>query len=272
MAKIRIIGKVASNVITGSIGEKNTKFAKYLVEVSTGGQSTNPRLAQGTNKSKKSYFAVMAFGKQAELPIAKGVTVEVEGQMEISQFQLNTANPPKDAIVINPEHTTILQGNVQNFAKAYNALGNLVKDDADIYTPQRDGAKSIYNQKIAISKLVKDQEFTSFYGIKIFGDRGEILFNKHYLNKNKVKSVLVDGAITATYTTKETAEGKKEYFNVDINVNDFQIASWASTKNESSSSNENNNNNMNSITQNAYDSINGNIPNIDEIDEDEIPF
>lgn len=264
MAKIRVIGKVATNPVSGVLN--NSKFIKYLIEVSTGGQNSNPRLAQGN--IKKSYFAVMAFGKQSELPIAKGVTVEVDGKMEISKFQLSNANPPKDAVLIHPQHTTILQGNIQNYAKAYNVLGNLVKDDADVYVPQN-GGNAVYSQKIAVNRKVKNVEYTSFFGIKLFGDRGEILSNKHCLNKSVIKSVLVDGTISATYTTKETAEGQKEYFNVDINVNDFQIASRVSTNNESSSSN---NDNMNNITQNAYDSLDGNIPNVDDIDEDEIPF
>lgn len=266
MAKIRVIGKVASNPVSGVLN--NSKFIKYLIEVSTGGQS-NPRLAQGN--IKKSYFAVVAYGKQSELPIAKGVTVEVDGKMEISKFQLTNANPPKDAVLIHPQHTTILQGNIQNYAKAYNALGNLVKDDADVYVSQN-GGNAVYSQKIAVNRKVKNVEYTSFFGIKLFGDRAENIYSKQLLNKSVIKSVLVDGTISATYTTKETAEGQKEYFNVDINVNDFQIASRVSTNNESSSSNNDNDNNMNNITQNAYDSLNGNIPNVDEIDEDEIPF
>lgn len=230
MAKVRLIGKVVTDVVAGTIGQNNTKFIKYLVEVSiSSGQSNNPRMAQN-NDLKKSYFAVMAFGKQAEFPITKGITIELEGQIEIAKFQLNINSAAKDALIISPENTTVLQGNIVHFAKVYNTLGNLVKDDADVYVPQN-GGKHVYSQKIAIGKKVGDQEYTSFYVVKLFGDRGEKLFAKQMLNKSKVKSILVDGTITATYTKKDTNEGPKEYFNVDINVNDFQIGSWASKEN-----------------------------------------
>ncbi len=266
MAKIRLIGNVVTDVVTGTVGQNNTKFIKYLVEVSiTNTQSNNPRMAENV---KKSYFAVMAFGKQAEFPIQKGITVELDGQMEIAKFQLNTNSAAKDALIVNPEHTTVLQGNIANFAKVYNTLGNLVKDDADVYVPQN-GGKNVYSQKIAIGKKVGDQEYTSFYVVKLFGDRGEKLFAKQMLNKSKVKSILVDGSISATYTKKETEQGLKEYFNVEINVNDFQIGSWASREIP---------NNGNSAQQ-AYSNVGTyNEPPVEyyegfaEINEDEIPF
>lgn len=56
MAKIRLIGKVVTDIVTGQIGQNNTKYIKYLVEVSiSSSQSNNPRMAQ-SNDSKKSYF------------------------------------------------------------------------------------------------------------------------------------------------------------------------------------------------------------------------
>lgn len=267
MAKIRLIGKVVTDIVTGQIGQNNTKYIKYLVEVSiSSGQSNNPRMAQN-NDSKKSYFAVMAFGKQAEFPILKGSTVEVDGQIEIAKFQLNTNAPAKDALIINPEHTTVLQGNITHFAKVYNTLGNLVKDDAEVYIPQN-GGKNVYTQKIAIGKKVNEQEFTSFYGVKLFGDRGERLFAKQMLNKSKVKSILVDGTITATYTKKETNEGPKEYFNVDINVNDFQIGSWASKEHSNQNTSTNDVGSYKTYNEPPVEYYNG----YEEIDESEIPF
>ena len=54
MAKIRLIGKVVTDVVSGSVGQNNTKFIKYLVEVSIANtQSNNPRIAENV---KKSYF------------------------------------------------------------------------------------------------------------------------------------------------------------------------------------------------------------------------
>lgn len=270
MAKIRLIGKVVTDVISGTVGQNNTKFIKYLVEVAIGGQSNNPRLAQNSD-SKKSYFAVMAFGKQAELPILKGVTVEIDGQMEIAKFQLNQKAQPKDAVIVQPEHTTILQGNVVHFTKAYNVLGNFVKDNAEVYHPQS-GGNTVYTQKIASSKKSGDNEYTSFFSIKLFGERGDKLFAKDILSKSKIKSVLVDGSISATYTTKEQNGEKKEYFNVDIAVNDFQIASWV----KSSTTGEN----STGTAQQAYANVGTyNEPPVEfydealiDINEDEIPF
>ncbi len=272
MAKIRLTGKVVTDVVAGTAGQNNTKFIKYLVEVSIGGQtSNNPRMAQGNNNdSKKSYFAVIAFGKQAEFPIQKGITVELDGKLEIAKFQLNQSSPAKDAAIVTPEHTTVLQGNIQQFARAYNVLGNFVKQDADVYIPQN-GGNTIYNQKIATTKKTNDIEYTSFFGVKIFGERGDILFKKQLLNKARVKSVLVDGSISATYTKKDANGETKEYFNCDINVNDFQIASWKVEKNNDTTSTDGS-----TTMQNAYNNAGAyNEPPIEyyeEISEDEIPF
>jgi single-stranded DNA-binding protein len=272
MAKIRLIGKVVTDVVAGTIGQNNTKYIKYLVEVAIGVQtSNNPRMAQNSNDIKKSYFAIMAFGKQAEFPIAKGITVELDGKLEISKFQLNQSFPEKDAAIVTPEYTTILQGNIQHIAKAYNVLGNLVQNDADVYTAQN-GGNNVFSQKIAIGKKVNEQEFTSFFRIKLFGERGEKLFAKQMLNKAKVKSILVDGSITATYTKKEKNGDTKEYFNVDININDFQIGSWASKENSTTQGGS-----TNSAYQ-AYANVDtNNEPPIDyydheDEDENEIPF
>jgi len=266
MAKIRVIGKVVTDIVAGTVGQNNTKFIKYLVEVSIiSGQSNNPRVAQ--ENVKKSYFAVMAFGKQADFPITKGITIEVEGGIEISKFQLDLNNPAKDALIITPENTTILQGNIVHFAKVYNTLGNLVKDDAEVYISQN-GGKHVYSQKIAIGKKVGDQEYTSFYGVKLFGDRGEKLFSRQMLNKTKVKSILVDGTITATYTKKDTNEGPKEYFNVDINVNDFQIGSWASKEHSNQNTSTNDVGSYKTYNEPPVEYYDG----YEEINEDEIPF
>ncbi len=266
MAKIRLIGKIVTDVVTGTVGQ-NSKFAKYLVEVAIATQgSSNPRLAQNSD-IKKSYFAVMAFGKQAEIALAKGTTVELDGSVEIAKFQLSTSAPAKDAALVQPEHTTILQGNVVHYAKAYNVLGNFVKDNADVYVPQN-GGKTVYNQKIATTKIIKEQEYVSFFGIRLFGDRGDKLYAKDLLSKNKVKSVVIEGSITATYTKKEANGETKEYFNCDINVNDFQIASWKKEKNESS------NNQRNATNSGTYNEppIEYYAAHSEEINEDEIPF
>lgn len=263
MAKIRLIGKVVTDVISGTVGQNNNKTIKYLVEVAISS-------GQG-NDSKKSYFAITAFGKQAELPIQKGITVELDGQMEIAKFQLNEKAQPKDAVVIKPEYTTILQGNVAHFAKAYNIFGNLVKDNAEIYYPQS-GGKTVYSQKIAVSNFKNNQEHTSFYTIKLFGDIGEFRHSKNQLNKSVIKSVLIDGSISATYTTKEQNGEKKEYFNVDILVNDFQITSRV----KSSTTGEN----STGTAQQAYANVGTyNEPPVEfydealiDINEDEIPF
>ena len=78
--------------------------------------------------------------------------------------------------------------------------------------------------------------------------------------------------ISATYTIKEQNGEKKEYFNVDIAVNDFQIASWV----KSTTTGEN----STGTAQQAY----ANVGTYDEppvefydealkdINEDEIPF
>lgn len=275
MAKIRLIGKIVTDVVTGTVGQNNSKFAKYLVEVAIASQGTsNPRLAQNSDV-KKSYFAVMAFGKQAEIALAKGITVELDGSVEIAKFQLSTSAPAKDAALVQPEHTTILQGNVAHYAKAYNVLGNFVKDNADVYVPQN-GGKTVYNQKVATTKIIKEQEYTSFFGIRLFGERGDKLYTKDLLSKNKVKSVVIDGSITATYTKKEANGEEKEYFNCDINVNDFQIASWKQDKKE----NGNGGTTPSSMAE-AYSHAGtyNNEPPIEyyashseEISEDEIPF
>ena len=259
MAKIRLIGKVVTDVISGTVGQNNNKTIKYLVEVAISS-------GQG-NDSKKSYFAITAFGKQAELPIQKGITVELDGQMEIAKFQLNEKAQPKDAVVIKPEYTTILQGNVAHFAKAYNVFGNLVKDNAEVYNPQS-GGKNVYSQKIAISNYRNNQEYTSFYTIKLFGDIGEFRYSKNHLNKSVIKSILVDGSISATYTKKEVNGEEKEYFNCDINVNDFQITSRKKEKNESS------NNQGNATNSGTYNEppIEYYAAHSEEINEDEIPF
>jgi single-stranded DNA-binding protein len=270
MAKVRLIGTIVTDIVTGTVGQQNTKFSKYLVQVSVGGQSgNNPRLAGNSSSSaniRNSFFAVMAYGKQAELPIAKGVTVELDGNLEISKFQLNTQSAAKDAAIVNVNHTTILQGNVAHYAKAYNMLGNLVTQDAEVYNAT---STNIYSQKIAIGKKVGEQEFTSFYKIKFFDERGDILFNKQLLNKAKVKSVLVDGSISATYTKKEKDGKPVEYFNCEVNVDDFQIASWASNSSNNQYTNQQSNDSANAYstatTASAYGDLTG-------IDEDEIPF
>lgn len=266
MAKVRLIGTIVTDVFTGTIGQKNTKFSKYLVQVSIGGQiNNNPRIAGNANSEvRNSYFAVIAYGKQAEVAIAKGITVELDGILEISDFQLNTDNPPKQAAIISPNHTTILQGNVVHFAKAYNMLGNLVTQDAEVYNAP---SMNIYSQKIAIGKKVGDNEFTSFYKVKFFGERGEKLFNKQLLNKAKVKSILVDGSISATYIKKDKDGQVKEYFNCEVNVDDFQVGSWASNNSDEQSKNQ-----QHDDYSNAYANTNKTYGDLSDIDADEIPF
>ena len=259
MAKIRLIGKVVTDVVAGTIGQNNSKFIKYLVEVTINSEQSN--------NSKKSYFAITAFGKQAELPIQKGIIVELDGQMEIAKFQLNENSQPKDAVIVKPEHTIILQGNIAHFAQAYNVFGNLVKDNAEVYNPQS-GGKNVYSQKIAISNYRNNQEYTSFYTIKLFGDIGEFRYSKNHLNKSVIKSILVDGSISATYTKKEVNGEEKEYFNCDINVNDFQITSRKKEKNESS------NNQGNATNSGTYNEppIEYYAAHSEDFDENEIPF
>lgn len=252
MAKIRLAGRVATDVVSGTVGQ-NTKFIKYLVAVSVGGQNNNPRLAGNSNSEvRTSYFAVMAFGKQAEFPIAKGVMVEIDGDIEIADFQLHTTTAAKKAVIVTPQHTTLLQGNVANYAKAYNVLGNFTKIDAEPYNPQ--SGNMVYNQTLAINRKVNETEYTSFFDIRIYGERGEKLFSKQLLNRNKVKSILVDGSISATYVTKEDSQNpgqKKEYFNCSINVVDFQIASWANNG-QQQGQNQNMNTGANNASGNAY--------------------
>ena len=271
MAKIRLVGKIVTDIVTGTIGQNNTKFSKYLVQVSVGGQgNNNPRITNANTEVRHSYFAVMAFGKQAEYAIAKGVTVELDGNLEISEFQLDTSNPPKKAAIINVNHTTILQGNVIHYAKAYNMLGNLVKQDAEVFNAT---SMNIYSQEIAIGKKVGETEFTSFFRVKFFGERGEKLLAKQLLNKAKVKSIVVDGSISATYTKKEKDGVEKEYFNCEVNVDDFQVAAWVPK-----SSNEHGGNEQYSIQSNSSAYSSNEIPSgnsygdLSHIDEDEIPF
>lgn len=280
MAKIRLNGKVVTDVVAGTIGQNNTRFIKYVVQVSTGGQvNNNPRLANTNSNVKHSFFSVMAFGKQAEQEISKGMMVELDGSMEISDFQLDASRAAKQAVVVNPELTIINSSDIQ-YAKAYNLLGNLVQDDAEVYYPQS-GGNTVYTQKLATSKKVNGNEYASFYRFKLFGDRGEKLFSKQLLNKVKVKSVLIDGSITAIYSKKEDAQSGsfKEYFNVDINVNDFQIASFKDNQQQSGTTN-----NTNSYGSNGYgantvnsNSYNANASNSNGYDanstkDEKIPF
>lgn len=278
MAKIRLIGTVCKNPEKGSVGQNNKPFIKYLVEVKPTLANANPRVATQNTNVKASYFAVMAFGKQAEIQIMVGQTIELDGSLEIANFQLSNNAPEKQAAIITPEKTTILQGNVQHFAKAYNVLGNLVATDAEVYNSQN-STSTIYTQRIAIGKRVGDQEFTSFYKVKFFNQRGEKLFAKQLLNKSKVKSILIDGSISATYTTKPQPDAtKKEYFNCDINASDFQIASWADkdgtqSQNIPNGQNAYNNQSSNGNTYNAQpEQMMHSIPNIEDINDDEIPF
>ena len=269
MAKVRLTGKVVTDVVSGTIGQNNTKYIKYLVEVAiANAQNNNPRMAQ--DNVKKSYFAVIAYGKQAEFPIQKGVTIEIDGQIEIAKFQLTSSSTTKEAVIVTPEHTTILQGNVVQYAKAYNLLGNLVKDDADVYVPQS-GGNSVYTQKVATSKKVGDNEYPSFYAIKFFGERGDKLFSRQLLSKSKVKAVLVDGSISATYTKKENNGETKEYFNVDINVNDFQIASFKSNTSGEIGTAQQALAKVGTYDEPPIEYYDGFQPQ-DEVSEDEIPF
>jgi hypothetical protein len=163
--------------------------------------------------------------------------------------------------IITAERITALQGNVSEFAVAYNALGNLVQDDADVYIPEN-GGKHVFSQKIAIGKKVGDKEYPSFYRVRFFGERGEKLMEKNLLNKGKVKSVLVDGSLSAQYNKGNDG---KQYLNVDINVNDFQIASFAGGQQQGAPVGTAGNPEI------VYEMPENNIPTID-IDEEEIPF
>jgi single-stranded DNA-binding protein len=278
MAKIRLIGIVATDVVAGTVGQ-NINFVKYLVKVvSTSTQNNNPRMAQN-NDAKNSFFAVTAFGKNAELAIQKGITVEIDGNLEIAEFQMSNQTAAKKAAIVNPKHITILQGNVQHYAKAYNVLGNLTKAEAEIYQPQT-GKNTVYTQTLAVNRKVGDNEYTSFFDIKFFGERGDKLYSKQLLNKSKVKSLLIDGSISATYTKKEDASapgGSKEYFNCSINADDFQIAAFSSNQqnqNYGTNGYQQNNNAYNQASQNAgQPEIVYETPEIPEIDiDDEIPF
>lgn len=275
MAKARVTGTVVVAPITGIVGE-NTKFSKFLVSVKVGGHTNNnPRVASNQATDERvSYFGVMAFGKQAEIAVQKGQVVEIDGRLEIADFQMDTASVTKKAAIITAEHITILQGNIQNYAKAYNVLANLVEQDAEIYNATN---MNIFSQRIAINKKVGETDYPSFYRVKFFGDRGQKLFDKQLLNKSKVKSILVDGSISATYTKKETESGIKEYFNCEINVGDFQVASWASNDQSQQQSSGGNYGTYQPQggTANAYGNTpyeqTTEIPEID-IDEEEIPF
>lgn len=217
MAKVTLVGQIASPVIKGVVGNSSTAFKKFLVSVAPA--ATNVKF-----EAKPSYFGVTVFGKLSEISLQTGTVLEIDGELEISKFQLNPEKQATDACVINARHIITLQGNVKQYAKAYNVLGNLVQDNADVYTPE--SGKNVYSQKIAINKKVGDKDFPSFYRVKFFGDRGETLFSKGLLSKEKVKSILVDGTITSVYNSDKNDVNKK-YHNCDINADDFQIAQFS---------------------------------------------
>jgi len=282
MSKITLVGKICTPVVAVTVGQNNTNGKKFVVQVSSGGSTgNNPRVDNQNNSNvKNSFFSIMAFGKISENAFAKGQTIQIDGRLEISEFQMDSTKPPKQAAIVTPEHVTMLQGNIAHYAKAYNMLGNLVSSDAEVYNAT---SMNIYSQKIAINKRVGENDYPSFYKIKFFGDRGEKLFSKQLLNKIKVKKVLVDGTISATYTDKEKNGQPITYFNCEINVNDFQIAQFSANDGQQNQGGNFGNKQQNGFGQQGKDFAAGNseqniaaeqIPeiNIDEIDEDQIPF
>ena len=135
MSKITLVGTICTSVVAVTVGQNNTNVKKFVVQVSTGGNTgNNPRVAgQQNSKVKNSYFSIMAFGKISENAFAKGQTIQIDGRLEISKFQLDATKDPKDAAIVTPEHVTMLQGNIAHYAKAYNMLGNLASQDADVF-------------------------------------------------------------------------------------------------------------------------------------------
>ena len=269
MSKIILTGTICTEIIRGTVGAKNTTFNKFLVIVTTGG-NTNHRIANQAAKIKNSFFGITVFGKLAENAFSKGQTLHIDGRMEISDFQLQPNDSTKQAVIVTPEHITMLTGDVTHYAKAYNLMGNLVGNTAEVFNSTN---MNIYKQKIAVNKRVGENDYSSFYNINFFGDRGEKLMSKDLLSKSKVKKILIDGTITATYNDVVKENVKKTYLNCEINVSDFQIAQY----NSNSQSNGNSQNSNNSYGEPQAQNTENNtynetrIPDI-EIDEDEIPF
>lgn len=231
MSKIRILGKVASDVVTGTLPDSNL-FTSYWVSV-----------APTSNNGNTSYFAVMAIGKQAEIQVTKDSIVEVDGEFEVKQFQLNASSAPKDAIVVQPQQTLVFKSHSMQYAKAYNILGNYTKQAAKVYTPQN-GKNTVYTQTLAVNKYQKGNPITFYIDIKLFGNRGDALFNNKLLSKEAVTSVLVDGNVLASYVSKDDTNNpgqKIQFFNYSINVNDFQIANRVKNGQQHRQSNNYNN-------------------------------
>ena len=221
MAKVTLTGKILGAVAEGTTGANGTPFKKFIVAVITGG-GNNPRVA---GEQKTSYFGVMTFGKLAEAAYQAGQTVVVDGEMEVTEFQVTPSKPANQAVVVSAKRVEIVPGDRRHYAHTYNVLGNLVLEHPDHYAPKTEGAKAVITQKVAVSKYVGEKEYTSFYRIVFFGDRGQKLADKGLLDKGRVKSVLVDGSIRAEYSPDKN-DPSKRWLNVDILVDDFQIACW----------------------------------------------
>lgn len=202
MAKITITGPIATEIISGNFGAKNTPYKKFCVTVESG----------NANTSKKSVFGIMVFGNNEQMKFKKGDYVSLEGEMTIESFQVNEAKPAVDTVVVNVSTIDIVS-NIKQQAKARQVLGNLTKDATKITKSSTPFVKT----SIAINTKQGNSENISFYNLLVWEKRGDTLLP--YLSKGK--RILVDGNIRTEYYDKNDNSGKG--LNVSISVDDFQF-------------------------------------------------
>lgn len=221
--KAQIIAKIVTPIIEGAT-TNNTTFKKFAVQIKKGGVAT---------EGKSSTFGVLVFGKNSEIGFRTGDMVSVDGSLQVGDFQITESKAAVKTAIISARHIEVVDGSRRMFAKAYNVLGNAVRD-AELKTFN---TVTVSKTALACNRKEGQNKVTDFVDIALFGKQAESL--NSYITKGK--KILVDGALSATYYEKK--QGGKG-LDISISVDDFQFAGGGQS--------DSSNNNGTSQNQNAH--------------------